>query len=980
MEAELAALAVSGATTFVGLIASEAFERVKGGLARFLRRGGGAGEGADGRAGVGAGVGAGEDVGEDVDAELEADRAELARARAAGDGRAEAVVRDRWRQRLEAVFRADPGAAEELARLLSEVAPEASRGFVTLVTGGVNHGPAFQGARIEGGVTFHVHRNTPPPVPMGGAWDAARGGAPGGAMGGAPDAVVRPDQVPVVTVPFSNRTAELAALDAALGGARDAGGGTGAVPGAVALGVLAGLPGVGKSAMAWRWAARSKELFPGGQLYVDFATLRDHGTLGFPGGPGAPGLPGADVSEALAMCLRALPGGRREIPASLAERTNLFRTRSAELRLLLVLDNVNQPAEVRALIPKGPGSAVLVTSRRGLGELAVNDGARLIPVRPLDAHGGLELLRDRVGVPAVEAERRAAERLVEVCGGLPVALQVAVARLLTDPELTMTALAAELDDEAGRLAGLTLPGEESPVSAVLGPSYRLLSPAAARLYRLLGRLPTGVFDTGVAARAADVPPDAARRLLGELLTASLVERAGDGGDGPGRGRSPGRHAGRPQGRPQDRPEGRSRGAFGGPFGDRFRMHDLVRLDARERADAEAGAAAGAGAGAGAGAAAAEHAALIERVTRHYLVLTARADRAIRADRLRVADLRDLLRDAEDGADSSAAAPSATDPSATDPSATDPFAADPFAAADGPDPLEWLDAERPAILAVLREAAAHGLHTLVWPLAEAFTVLFLYRRYLGAWQESLELGAASASAAAASARTAEEVALVTAGEARLRSLLSRPLLDQEEPGRAGAELERAAALAEASGDLFVRASVLEFLGRYQELHGDPGQAVATLRRCLDLNERAGESRGAALAAFFLGCALDARGDRDRTEAMALLLRARRALENRTEPDRRMAARVTAAIGTVHGHLGETEEAIRELRTAAAVLGEDEGAAHYAAQARERLADVAEGAGGRDALVRESLERALALYEAGGNARAETVRSRLAGLGR
>ncbi|MGP2438482.1 NB-ARC domain-containing protein [Streptomyces sp. JW3] len=837
MEAELAALAASGATAFVGLLVSEAFEQAKGRLARFLGR----------RAGDGAAA-----------EELRADREELVRARAVGDGRTEEDVRDRWQGRLAAVFREDPEAVTELAGLVAEVAPEASRSFVSLVSGGVNYGPAFQGSHIHGGIVFNV------PAPP--------------AQSSAPERPERPDQVPAVTVPFSNRTAELAVLDQALGaGAR----------GRVGIGVLEGLPGVGKSTTAWRWAERApRERFPDGQLYVDFAALRDQ--------TAASGGVGADVSEALAICLRSLPGGDQGIPDSVAARTNLFRSRSANLRLLLVLDDVNQPAQVRALIPKGAGSAVLVTSQGRLAELALDAGARLIPVRPLDARGGLELLRDRCGAEVVAAERAAAERLVELCGGLPVALQVVAARLVTGDGPSLTVLAEELADEAGRLAGLALFGEESPVSAVLGPSYRLLPPPAARLYRLLGWLPVGVFDAGVAAVAAGLDPGSAKRLLGVLAKASLVETMRDG---------------------------------------RYRMHDLVRLDARERATREEAAGA--------------YAALTERVGTHYLVLTAFADRALRADRLRVAVLSGLLNRADD----------------------------PFAAPGGPSPLEWLDAERPAILAVLRAAGAHGLHGLVWQLAEAFTALFLHRRYLGAWQESLELGIAAAAAAAAAADSAEEVARATAAEARLRSLLSRPLLDLGDDTRAGRELERAAALAEVAGNLFVHASVLEFLGRFQDRFPDryePGRAVETLRRCLELNERIGEARGAALAAFFLGCALDARGDH--TEALRTLRRARQDLVDLAQPDRRMAARVSAAIGGVHARLGATEEAVRELRDAVREL-EEQGAGHYAAQALEQLADVVERVGGQGDVVREYLERAHVIYAANGDPRAESVLRRV-----
>ncbi len=836
METELAALAASGAQAFVGLLVTEAFGQVKGRLARFLRR----------RAGD-----------ETAESELQAARAELGRARSAGDERAQAVVQARWAQRLEGIFREDPDAAPELARLLSELAPDASRTFVSLVSGGVNYGPAFQGSHIHGGIVFNVQSAQPP----------------------APDGPDRPDQVPVVTTRFSNRRAELGALDAALGVARSG-------RGSVDIGVLEGLPGVGKTATAWRWAEQARDRFPDGQLYVDFAALRD---------PSAPaGTVGADVSEALAMCLRSLPGGAdNDIPNSLAARTNLFRSRSADLRILLVLDDVNQPSQVRALIPKGPGSAVLVTSQGRLGELAVSDGARLISVKPLDAHGGLALLADRLGEAAVEAEREAASRLVELCGGLPVALQVVAARLVTGDGLTMEELSGELEDEAGRLAGLSLFGEESPVSAVLGSSYRLLPQDAARVYRLLGWLPTGVFDAGVAAVAADMDTGRAKRLLGVLVKASLVETMRNG---------------------------------------RYRMHDLVRLHARERAVEEE--------------AETEYAALMKRVGTHYLVLTALADRALREDRLRVADLSALLRDADN----------------------------PFTTAGGPAPLDWMDAERPAVLAVLRAAGRLGLHTVVWQLAEAFTPLFLHRRYLGAWKESLELGAVAAAAAAASASTAEEIARATAAEARLRSLLSRPLLDLGENERAGEELERAAALAEVAGDLRVYASVLEFLGRYRERF-EPARAVETFRLALELNERAEEARGVAIVSLFLGCAQDAQGDH--TEAMVTLRRAERDFAAMGEADRRMAARVSAAIGVVHGHLGETEEAVRELRGAIQVL-KDEGARHYEAQALEQLADVVEGAGGQEDLVREYLDRAQAIYAPVDRTRAENVRRRLADL--
>lgn len=836
MEAELAALATSGATAFVELLVSEAFERVRRPLARFLRRGSG---------------------GAAAEGELQADSREALRAREVGDDGALADVRERWRERLAAIFREDPGAAAELAGLLSEVAPEASRGFVGLVSGGVNYGPAFQGSHIHGGIVFNVQPAAPPAV----------------------DGWARPDQVPVVTGTFSNRRAELIALDETFGSAPD-------TRGAVRIGVLDGLPGVGKKTLGWRWAELARERFPGGQLYVDFAALRDQSALSSP--------VSGDVSEALAMCLKSLPGGDQDIPDSIAARMNLFRSRTKNLCLLLVLDDVTAVSQVNALIPKGAGSAVLVTSRTRLVDLYRDGGARPIPVRPLDEHGGLALLRGRCGEEAVEAERDAAERLVRLCGGLPVALQVAAARLITDESLSFGELAGELEEEADRLVGLALFGEESAVSVALGPSYRLLPPEAARLYRLLGWLPAGVFDAGVAAAAAGVDTRTAKRLLGVLAKASLIETTRGG---------------------------------------RYRIHDLVRLHARERAVEEESETA--------------YAELTQRVTLHYLALAALADRAVRQDRLRVARPAELLRGAEN----------------------------PFAAPGGPAPLEWLDTERATILAVLRAATAHEFYTLVWQLSEAFAVLFLHRRYLGAWKESQELGAEAARKAAAQADTAEDVARATAAEARLRSLLSRPLLGLGDTEGAGRELRRAATLAEVSGDVHVHASALEFLGRHQ-MGFEPSQAVVTLRRCLELNERAGETRGAAIATFFLGCAQDAEGDH--AGGMATLCRARDDFAALTEPDPRMAARVDAAIGVVHGHLGETEGAVRVLRAAVRAL-EQNNAGHYAAEALEQLADVTMRDGGRTELVREYLTRAKDIYAAVGNDRAQALDTRLEALG-
>ncbi|WP_246430262.1 NB-ARC domain-containing protein [Streptomyces rectiverticillatus] len=620
------------------------------------------------------------------------------------------------------------------------------------------------------------------------------------------------------------------------------------------------MPGVGKTAIACRWADQARARFPDGQIYVDYAVLRSRA--------------GGDVSEAVGMCLRSLGVDDAYIPKSLEERTSLFRSKTADRRVLVVLDDVDQPAQVRPLVPKGPGSVVLVTSNGKLSELAL-DGARPVYLAPLDLGSGLRLLADRCGEAAVAAERHAAEQLVGFCGGLPKALQLVAARLLPTGDLTMSELAGELDDETRRLKGLSLGGDHS-VSAVLELSYRDLPADAAHLYRILGWFPGRTFDAGTVAGAAGVDVPTARSLLAALVRSNLLDVT------------------------EDR---------------RYRFHDLVRLHARERADQQESQL--------------TERAVVERVATHYLALTAFADRAVREDRLRIANLTDLLR-----------------------SAPNPFSG------DGPAPLEWLDAERATILAVLREASRLTLHKQVWQLAEAFTVLFLHRRYLGEWKESLELGAAAA------AET-----MMPAAEARLRSLLSRPLMDLGQHDEARTELETAVACAEVSAHTALTASVHEFFGRYWDRF-DAERAVKAYRRSVELNIEAGEWRGVAIATYFLGCAQDTAGHHD--TALTTLRGAYQGLMDRN--DKRMAARVLAAVGTVHEHLGDTDAAARVLSDAVRAL-EEQQASHYEAQARVRLADIVERIGGAPETVREHLTRACAIYETGGSPEAERLRERL-----
>ncbi|MFG2113330.1 NB-ARC domain-containing protein [Streptomyces sp. NPDC048718] len=804
--------------------------------------------------------------------------------------------------------------ADEPGRTERPLAPETRNS----VSGGHIEGPVAQVGVVQGSITFNYH--------------AAAGGAE-------PEGDRRPDQVPRPPRGFVDRHEPLAVLDEVFAYAGED------APGHCPIGVFSGLPGIGKTAAASQWAHRNQRLFPGGQLFVDFAALRDDagrergrgggGGAGFFGGGGGSG---GDVSEALAGCLRALGVQDAYLPASFAERAALYRELSGKRgRLLVVLDDVTSPAQVTALVPQGDGSALLATSTWQLGELIL-DGASLLPLDVLDPDSALELLTALCGPRRIADDPAAAARLVDLCGGLPLAVRLCAARLLTRRNLTLARLADELSDEQSRLDRIAVSGapartpasarEERTVSAALDLVYRDLPALAARLYRALGRLPQLSFDTAVAAAAAGSwPLPETAEALGALEDASLLSVLED---------------------------------------QRYTLHGLVRLHARRMSDAEdpPGAVREA----------------VGRVAGHYLRLVVRADLAVRADRLRITDPAEVLAaesapapapaQGGDGADPAGGPTRERAPEAESLAAAEPFAdADPFAGSDDPgrDALAWLEAERGNILAVLRTAAGLGFDRVVWQTAESFTVLFLHHRHLAEWRESLELGIAAARRDRAAGGE-----WAGAAEARLRSLLSRPLLDLGQDERAREHLAVAERLAVESGHVALQASVQEFAGRYWDRH-DPARAIDAYRASLALNAEAREARGEALARYFLGCAQHAAGD-PRT-ALATLGRARdELLALPDKPDRRMAARALADTGRARAALGDLAGATADLTEAAEVLRQEQ-AFHYEARIMEDLAGLAERSGDPER-ARGCLRRALAVYEEGGSPRAATVLERLA----
>jgi DNA-binding SARP family transcriptional activator/Tfp pilus assembly protein PilF len=321
-------------------------------------------------------------------------------------------------------------------------------------------------------------------------------------------AVPVPAQLPLAVPGFTGRTAELARLDALLPPPDDqAGTASPAAPMAVA--VISGTPGVGKTALAVHWAHRITDRFPGGQLYADLRGFDPAGTAVSP-------------AEALHGFLLALGVAPDRVPAGLEARTALYRTRLAGQRVLVVLDNARDPAQVRPLLPGTPGCLAVVTSRQQLTSLTVTENAHPLILDLMAAAEARDLLAARLGGQRAGAEPGAVAEIVTLCARLPLALAIAAARAAARPRFTLAELADELRAAQPGLDALA--GDDPTVDprAVFSWSYRALPPPAAGLFRLLSLAPGPDITAPAAASLAAVPLAQARRLLTDLATAHLL--------------------------------------------------------------------------------------------------------------------------------------------------------------------------------------------------------------------------------------------------------------------------------------------------------------------------------------------------------------------------------------------------------------------------------------------------------------------------
>ncbi|CCH28580.1 BTAD domain-containing putative transcriptional regulator [Actinosynnema sp. NPDC047251] len=336
-----------------------------------------------------------------------------------------------------------------------------------------------------------------------------------------------PAQLPPATGHFTGRRAQLLRLDGLLANQGRT----------VGITAIAGTAGVGKTALAVRWANDVRHRFPDGQLYIDLRGFAEH----------EPVRP----AEALGRFLRAFGVPPERVPADPDEAAALYRTTVATRRVLVVLDNAAGAEQVRPLLPSGPGSLALITSRDRLGGMAAREGLVRLALDVLPAPDARALLERALGAARVAAEPDAARELAELCAHLPLALRVVAANLADQPHRALADQVGELR-EGNRLAQLGIDGTgEAAVRTAFELSYRRLAEPHRRLFRLLGVVAGPHFTADAAAALLDADRRAAEHGLRVLSSAHLVQQL-----------SP----------------------------DRYGFHDLLRLYARELAEPETAAA------------------------------------------------------------------------------------------------------------------------------------------------------------------------------------------------------------------------------------------------------------------------------------------------------------------------------------------------------------------------------------------------------
>lgn len=602
-----------------------------------------------------------------------------------------------------------------------------------------------------------------------------------------------PRQLPATVPGFVGRTAEVAELAAVLAPANADESDSPDIP----IAVVTGQPGCGKSALVLHAAHQLRDRFPNGQLYAEM-----RGSTAQRASP----------MDVLGRFLRALGVPAPDVPLDPDERVSMFRSLVAFRKILLVLDDAADEEQIAALLPGSPGPAVLVSSRSRLPALL---GAHVVDPGLLPDADATRLLELTAGKARVAGDRAAVEKLVNLCGGLPVAIRIAGVRLAAHQHWTVGTLVSRLADQQHRLDELSHGGVG--VRPLLSMVYESLSPDGRRLFRLLGTLELHDIIPLVAAAALDRGLGEAARRLDELATVRLLDV---------------------------QPESDGQSA-------RYFFPDLVRVFAVECAEQAAAAGRDAPGAPDQQCESATDRDAVGRVLSRVLTVASEAYRRIYGG-----DYTWLR-----GGAPQWAAPETELAQLLD------------------DPLAWLDAQRPIIRTAISQAARLGLDEYCWELAVTAVAVYEAYGLFDEWRDThLEALRATRAAGNRRGQAAVLVSLGSLGVAQhskddVDMLLEALALFEEVgdqigqamalrnlahldriQGRAAVAVqryERALGAFRDTGDVVAQAHVLSGLGRaYLDL-GQPERAAVLAAESLELAENLGNRRLQSQALYRLG---------------------------------------------------------------------------------------------------------------------------------
>ncbi len=317
-----------------------------------------------------------------------------------------------------------------------------------------------------------------------------------------PTGTAPPAHLPLDVHGFAGRGAELAEMEAINASAM-------AEPTTLTIIAISGTAGVGKTALAVRWAHLARDRFLDGQLYVNLRGFDPAGVVA--------------ADDAVRRFLGALGTPARDIPTDPEACRALYRSRLAGRRTLVVLDNARDAAHVRPLLPGAGSCLVVVTSRSPLTGLVIAEGARPIELGVLDPTRSWAVMARRLGPERLAVDPAAVQQIIDRCAGLPLALALVCARAAIAPATSFAVLAAALQATAGTLDAFTTDDPSTDVRAVLSWSYQAVSVAAARLFRLLALDPSSDVSVAAAASLSGDGPARIRPLLAELAAANLID-------------------------------------------------------------------------------------------------------------------------------------------------------------------------------------------------------------------------------------------------------------------------------------------------------------------------------------------------------------------------------------------------------------------------------------------------------------------------